>query len=62
MKAALKYKKLFRTPVIFYTLDLACIGRINVEEQKNPIYNWVKKVSKSIYSGADRILVSSKPF
>lgn len=63
MKAALKYKKLFRTPVIFYTLDIWPVSAESMlKSKKNPIYNWVKKVSKSIYSGADRILVSSKPF
>ena len=63
MLAALEYKKLHGTPVVFYTLDIWPVSAEGMlHGKKNPIYWWVKKLSKKIYKGADRILVTSRPF
>lgn len=63
MLAALEYKKLHGTPVVFYTLDIWPVSaEAMLHGKKNPIYWWVKRMSKRIYQGADRILVTSRPF
>lgn len=63
MLAALEYKKLYGTPVLFYTLDIWPVSaEAMLHGKKNPIYWWVKRMSKRIYQGADRILVTSRPF
>lgn len=63
MLAALEYKKLHGTPVVFYTLDIWPVSaEAMLHGKKNPIYWWVKRLSKRIYQGADRILVTSRPF
>lgn len=63
MLAALEYKKLYGTPVVFYTLDIWPVSaEAMLHGKNNPIYWWVKSLSKKIYSGADRILVTSRPF
>lgn len=63
MLAALEYKKLHGTPVVFYTLDIwPASAEGMLHGKKNPIYWWVKRLSKRIYQGADRILVTSRPF
>ncbi len=63
MLAALEYKKLHGTPVLFYTLDIWPVSaEAMLHGKKNPIYWWVKRLSKRVYQGADRILVTSRPF
>lgn len=63
MLAALEYKKLHGTSVLFYTLDIWPVSaEAMLHGKKNPIYWWVKRMSKRIYQGADRILVTSRPF
>ena len=63
MLAALEYKKLHGAPVIFYTLDIWPVSaEAMLHGKKNPIYWWIKRLSKRIYQGADRILVTSRPF
>lgn len=63
MLAALEYKKLYGTPVVFYTLDIWPVSAEAMLHGKyNPIYWWVKRLSKRIYHGADKILVTSRPF
>ena len=63
MLAALEYKKLHGTSVLFYTLDIWPVSaEAMLHGKKNPIYWWVKRMSKKIYQGADRILVTSRPF
>lgn len=63
MQAALEYKKLHGTPVVFYTLDIWPVSaEAMLHGKKNPIYWWVKRMSKRIYQGADRIVVTSRPF
>lgn len=63
MLAALEYKKLHGTPVVFYTLDIWPVSaEAMLHGKKNPIYWWVKKLSKRIYQEADRIQVTSRPF
>ena len=63
MLAALEYKKLNGTPVVFYTLDIWPVSaEAMLHGKKNPIYWWVKRLAKRIYQGADRILVTSRPF
>ena len=63
MEAALEYKSLYGKPVLFYTLDIWPVSaEAMLHGKKNPIYWWVKRLSKRIYQGADRILVTSRPF
>lgn len=63
MLAALEYKKLHGTPVLFYTLDIWPVSaEAMLHGKRNPIYWWVKRLSKRVYQGADRILVTSRPF
>lgn len=63
MLAALEYKKLHGTPVVFYTLDIWPVSaEAMLHGKKNPIYWRVKRLSKKIYKWADRILVTSRPF
>lgn len=63
MEAALEYKRLHGKPVLFYTLDIWPVSAEGMlHGKKNPIYWWVKRMSKRIYQGADRILVTSRPF
>lgn len=63
MEAALEFKKLYGKPVLFYTLDIWPVSAEAMLHGKiNPIYWWVKRVSKRIYQGADKILVTSRPF
>ena len=63
MLAALEYKQLYGTPVVFYTLDIWPVSaEAMLHGKNNPIYWWIKKLSKKIYQGADKILVTSRPF
>ena len=63
MEAALEYKFLYRKPVLLYTLDIWPVSaEAMLHGKNNPIYWWVKRMSKRIYQGADRILVTSRPF
>lgn len=63
MEAALEYKKCYGKPVLFYTLDIWPVSaEAMLHGKKNPIYWWVKRLSKRIYQGADKILVTSRPF
>lgn len=63
MLAALEYKKLHGTPVVFYTLDIWPVSaEAMLHGKKNPVYWWVERLSKRIYQGANRILVTSRPF
>lgn len=63
MLAALEYKNMHGTPVVLYTLDIWPVSaEAMLHGKKNPIYWWVKRLSKRIYQGADRILVTSRPF
>lgn len=63
MLAVLEYKKLHGTSVLFYTLDIWPVSaEAMLHSKKNPLYWWVKRLSKRIYQGANRILVTSRPF
>ena len=63
MVAALEYKRLYSKAVLFYTLDIWPVSAEAMLYGKiNPIYWWVKRLSKRIYQGANRILVTSRPF
>lgn len=63
MEAALEYKRQHGTPVLFYTLDIWPVSaEAMLRSKKNPLYWWVKRMSKRIYQGANRILVTSRPF
>ena len=63
MQPALLYKKLHGTPVLFYTLDLWPVSAEAIlKSKKNPIFPLAAKLSRKIYAGADRILVTSHPF
>lgn len=63
MYAALEYKKLHGTPVAYYTLDVWPVSaEAMLHGKRNPIYWWLKKISKKLYQGADRVIVTSRPF
>ena len=63
MYAALEYKKQTGAPVMYYTLDLWPVSaEAMLKSKKNPAYHWVKRISRKLYLGADRVMVTSRPF
>lgn len=63
MEAALEYKRLYGVPVVFYTLDIWPVSAEGMlKSKRNPLMIPVKRLSKRIYQGADKILVTSRPF
>lgn len=63
MEAALEYKRLYGAPVVFYTLDIWPVSAEGMlKSKRNPLMIPVKRLSRRIYQGADRILVTSRPF
>lgn len=63
MYAALEYKKLTGAPVVYYTLDVWPVSaEAMLKSRKNPAYLWVKRISKKLYNGADKVVVTSRPF
>lgn len=63
MYAALEYKKLAGAPVVFYTLDLWPVSAESMfKSKKNPLMWPINKISRRLYQGADRVLVTSRPF
>lgn len=63
MYAALEYKKLTGVPVVYYTLDLWPVSaQSQIHNTKNPLYKLVTRMSRHLYAGADKILVTSRPF
>ena len=63
MAAAMEYKRLYGAKVLFYTLDLWPVSlQSQIPHTQNPLYRWVAKLSKDLYCGADKILVTSRPF
>lgn len=63
MYAALEYKKLTGAPVVYYTLDVWPVSAEGMlKSRKNPLYAWVKHISKKLYNGADKVIVTSRPF
>ena len=62
-KAAIRYKKLYGTPIVFYCMDLwpasLSVGGIKIN---GLIYNHYKEVSKKIYGASDIIAVTSESF
>ncbi|MCF0193565.1 MAG: glycosyltransferase family 4 protein [Bacteroidaceae bacterium] len=63
MYAALEYKRLTGVPVVYYTLDIwPASAEAMLKSKKNPMYAWVRKISKTLYHGADKVVVTSRPF
>lgn len=63
MYAALEYKKLTGAPVVYYTLDIWPVSAEGMlKSKKNPLIIPVNKVSRELYQGADKVLVTSRPF
>lgn len=63
MYAALEYKKLTGVPVVYYTLDLWPVSAEGMlKSKKNPLMWPINKMSRELYQGADRVLVTSRPF
>ena len=63
MEAALEYKRLHGTPVVFYTLDIWPVSAEGLlKSKKNPLMIPINLLSKRIYRGADKIVVTSRPF
>lgn len=63
MYAALEYKKLKGAPVVYYTLDIWPVSAEGMlKSKKNPLMIPVNKMSRELYQGADKVLVTSRPF
>ena len=63
MYAALEYKKLTGVPVVYYTLDIWPVSAEGMlKSKKNPLMIPVNKMSRELYQGADKVLVTSRPF
>lgn len=63
MYAALEYKKLTGVPVVYYTLDLWPVSAEGMLKSKKNLLMWsINKMSRTLYQGVDRILVTSRPF
>ena len=63
MYASLEYKKQTGAPVMYYTLDLWPVSaEAMLKSKNNPAYLWVKRISRKLYLGADRVVVTSRPF
>lgn len=63
MYAALEYKKLTGAPVVYYTLDIWPVSAEGIlKSKKNPLMIPINKMSRELYQGADRVLVTSRPF
>ena len=63
MEAALEYKRLHGTPVVFYTLDIWPVSAEGLlKSKKNPLMIPINRLSKRIYRGAEKIVVTSRPF
>lgn len=63
MYAALEYKKLTGAPVVYYTLDIWPVSAEGIlKSKKNPLMIPINKMSRELYQGADRMLVTSRPF
>lgn len=63
MSAALEYKKLTGTPIVYYTLDIWPVSAEGMlKSRKNPLMWPINRISRKLYQGADRILVTSRPF
>ncbi len=62
-EAGVAYKKKYGKKMVLYCMDLwpesLCVGGI---KKGGLVYNLFKKISKRIYSAADRILVTSRTF
>ncbi|MCA4563339.1 glycosyltransferase family 4 protein [Bacteroides xylanisolvens] len=63
MYAALEYKKLMGVPVVYYTLDVWPVSAEGMlKSKKNPLMWPINCMSRELYQGADRVLVTSRPF
>ena len=63
MYPAMEYKKLTGTPLVYYTLDIWPVSAEGMlKSKKNPLMWPINKISRKLYQGADRILVTSRPF
>lgn len=63
MYAALEYKKLTGVPVVYYTLDIWPVSAEGMlKSKKNPLMWPINRMSRKLYQGADRVLVTSRPF
>ncbi len=63
MYPAVEYKRLHGTPLVLYTLDIWPVSAESMlRSKRNPLYSVARRISKKIYSAADRILVTSRPF
>ncbi len=63
MLPALTYKRLHGTPLLMYCLDLWPVsGQSHLPVKNGLIYKWLARLSRKIYKGFDKILVTSQPF
>lgn len=60
---AIRYKKKYGVPVLLYCLDIwPESAKSHLGKKLGFLYQYVKKLSKSVYQNCDRILVTSRPF
>ena len=63
MYAAIEYKKLTGTPILFYTLDLWPVSAEGMlKSKKNPLMWPINRISRKLYQATDHVLVTSRPF
>lgn len=61
--AAKKYAKKYNKPFYLFCVDIwpECL-KVYIKSENNPIFKFFKKVSKDIYSSADKVLCTSTSF
>lgn len=63
MLPAIRYSRNHHVPLLLYVLDLWPVsGFSHLPLRNTPVHKWLANLSQKIYSFADRILVTSKPF
>lgn len=57
------YKKKYNVPMFLYCSDLWPESlKVYLKSESNPVFKWVKRVSKKVYDSADRIATQSDVF
>lgn len=60
---ALKYKKKYHTPLLLYCCDLWPESvKMYIKDERNPVFWWVKKISRRVYNACDQIACQSSSF
>ena len=63
MLPAVKFARLHNIPLLLYVLDIWPVsGQSHLPIKNGLVYHWLKRISHRIYTSADRVLVTSRPF